>query len=374
MTGSRSHRGVATPGDFAAGWRALGARLHGREAWVVALAAALLCAVVQALMHHETQPRGDDLIYEKMAEHPFATHTFPFAYRLGVPTLVHVLPFGHRTSFLLLAIVCAGGAAGVLYSLMTTLATSRSTAVALALLFVLSPGILIVFLRNGRNTDAATVLIMAAAALFTVREQLVPLALTLLVGAFVRESCMFMIPFAYAVWATRPLDLGALRRLALVAAPALAVYVVVRLAVPTTGRTLVVGYANDGFVHERLHVLRVGLDGALTQLRRIFLEFGPLWLLAPFALGGMRYARRGLVLVLLCAFSLTYALDWGRVLLLAAPVVYPAAGWALTRHGRWRIPTLAVWVAVIVVYTVYMQVSGVAHNINGAHPPSYPTQ
>ena len=49
-----------------------------------------------AVMRHETVPRGDDLIYEKMALHPLGTHTFPFAYRIGVPWLVHILPFSHH--------------------------------------------------------------------------------------------------------------------------------------------------------------------------------------------------------------------------------------------------------------------------------------
>ena len=40
-----------------------------------------------------------DLIYERMAQHPFEAHTFVFAYRVAVPWLVHVLPFGHTVSF-----------------------------------------------------------------------------------------------------------------------------------------------------------------------------------------------------------------------------------------------------------------------------------
>jgi hypothetical protein len=41
----------------------------------------------------------------------------PFAYRVLVPTIVHVLPFGHTFSFSLLAWLATGIAAGFLYVL-----------------------------------------------------------------------------------------------------------------------------------------------------------------------------------------------------------------------------------------------------------------
>ena len=76
------------------------------------LIGALALCVLSELSRRETIPRGDDLIYEHMAAHPFAVHTFPFAFRIGLPWLVHVLPFSHTLSFELLAWLSAGGAAG----------------------------------------------------------------------------------------------------------------------------------------------------------------------------------------------------------------------------------------------------------------------
>lgn len=345
-----------------------------RVAVAVAITAALLLAVLQAVIRHEQAPRGDDEIYELMATHPFATHTFVFAYRIGVPTVVHVLPFSHTASFTLLAIVCAGAAAGFLFALMRELSTPPGVAAALALLFAVSPGVLIVLLRDGRNTDAATLLVMCAAALFVVRRQPVALGVTLALGAFVRESAMFMIPFAYAVWAQRPVDAGEARRVLTLAAPAIAIYAALRLSLPTVGSDQVIGYGDRGLIGERIHVLAAGLGGGVTQLRRVFIQFGPLWLVAPLALREMRYARRGLVLVALCGLSMTFALDWGRVLLLATPVIYPAAGWVLIRRPRLRAPVLLAWVAVVAGYAIYMQATGVVHGIDGTHPPPYPVR
>ena len=182
-----------------------------------------------------------------------------------------------------------------------------------------------------------------------------------------------MIPFAYAVWAERWLDRRALRTVMAAALPAIGIYVALRLSIPTVGKQQVVGYG-DGLLRGRWDVVRTELSDWHVALRRVFLAFGPLWLLFPFALRHMGYARRGLVLLALCAVSLTYALDWGRVLLLAAPVIYPAAGFVLLGARRLRIPVLATWIVIGVGYAVYMDVSGVTRNIDHGGSPTYPVQ
>jgi hypothetical protein len=257
---------------------------------------------------------------------------------------------------------------------MRALGTPARLGAALAVAFAISPGVLIVLLRNGRNVDAATLLAMSAAALFAVRRRPLAFGVALLLGAFVRESALFMVPFAYAVWAQRPLDRRALRIVLAASAPAIAAYVALRLAIPTVGMDRVVGYGH-GFLHGRVDVLRTGLEDWKVALRRMFLAFGPLWLLYPLALRELRFARRGLVLLALCLVAMTFALDWGRVLLLAAPVIYPAAGFVLGRRGRaLGIAVLASWVAIAVGYAVYMDRTGVARNIDGGAPPTYPVR
>lgn len=66
--------------------------------------------------------------------------------------------------------------------------------------------------------------------------------------------------------------------------------------------------------------------------------------------------------------------DWGRVLLLAAPVVYPAAGWVLARRPRLAAPVLALWLAICLGYAGYIDVHGVEANIDGGGNPTYPVQ
>ena len=78
-------------------------RRDWRDGALVGLAGLVLLLVADALVKDAGAPKGDDQIYELMADSPFETHSFPFAYRFLVPTIVHVLPFGHTFSFSLLA-------------------------------------------------------------------------------------------------------------------------------------------------------------------------------------------------------------------------------------------------------------------------------
>jgi hypothetical protein len=339
----------------------------------VAVAATAALVLLDALIRDERTPRGDDLVYERMAQHPGATHTFPFAFRVGVPWLVHVLPFGHTFSFQLLAYLCTSAAAGVLYLLLRHFEVDGRIAAALAIGMAISPPLLVVVLRQGRNVDAATVLVMLTGTLFIVRRQPVALTVTLLVGAFVRESDLFLIPLAYAVWARSIVDVRILGRVAALSAPAVAAYAALRWAVPTVGREQVPGYAGP-FLDARVDVVKDGLDDWKLEGRRMFTTFGPLWLVAPFALRDSAFVRRGLVLVALAVASMTFALDWGRMILLALPVVYVAAALAVEARRRLALPVLAAFLALAGAYAIHMQVSGVTHGIEGTHAPPYPVR
>jgi hypothetical protein len=344
-----------------------------RQGIVVGTVATVLLIAFDVLVRDERTPIGDDRIYELMAQHPGQAHTFPFAFRILVPDLVHVLPFSHTVSFTLLAWLCSGGAAGVLYVLLRRFDIPVWLAGSLALGFAISPYLLIVSLRQGRNSDAMTILVMMAGTLAIVDRRPRAFAAILLVGAFVRESTLFLIPFAYAVWAQRPIDRTALRDTLLSGAPAVIAYVVLRLALPTVGENQVVGYG-ESFVDGRMTVLRTALEGPGVELRRMFLAFGPLWLALPLAFRGLRFARAGLVLLGLCVVAMLFALDWGRVIFLAAPVVYVSAAWVLRDRRRWAIAAVVALFALNIGYAGYMNFHGVQHGIDDNRPSSYPVQ
>jgi hypothetical protein len=348
-----------------------------RPEWRTALATgatgAALLALLGALSAREPAPRGDDQIYELISRHPFGVHTFPFGYRIGLPLTVNVLPFGHTFSFRLLAVLAAAGAGAFAFLLMRELGTSKRLAAVAAAAMCVSPPFLIVVLRNGRNTDIATVFLLMAGTYFLIRRAYWQLALVLLVGAAVREAVLFLVPLSYAVWAHRPFDRRAAARALAVAAPALAGYAAIRAGIDTVGSSQVPGYGGS-LIGERVTVVEQGLRTAPREARRLLTVYGPLWALAPFALRDMRFARRGLVLVALCALAMTFALDWGRMALLAAPVVYPAAMHVLERHRRWVVPVLASALLLIIGYAIYMDRSGVRNGIVHNPPPPYPVR
>ena len=155
-------------------------------------------------------------------------------------------------------------------------------------------------------------------------------------------------------------------------APAVVAFVTLRLAIPTVGREQVPGYGGS-LLGGRIDVVEEALETPGTQLRRLLAIYGPLWLVAPFALRDFAFARRGLVLVALCVVACTFALDWGRIMFIAAPVVYAASGWVLDRRPAWRAPVFALLALLAIGYAVYMQVEGV-ENLIEAGPPPYPVQ
>ncbi|HEX2232167.1 MAG TPA: hypothetical protein VHG69_02255 [Thermoleophilaceae bacterium] len=343
-----------------------------RDAALVALAGLACLLVLDALVLDSREPRGDELIYELMARDPFGTHTFPFAYRVGVPGLVHLLPFGNTFSFSAIAWLSSGASGGLAYVLMRRFGTGRPLAAALALCLATCPPLLVASLRQGRSVDPESVLVMFAGALAIVDRRPLALGAVVAVGALVRESALFLVPFAYAVWAARPWDPEAARTVALASLPGVALYAALRLEVPTVGREQVLGYGS--FLGGRADVLREALEEPFVQARRMASAFGPLWLAAPFALRDLAFARRGLVLLALCGAAMMFAADWGRIVFLAAPVFYVAGGWVLRSRPRLAVAAVVAFAAMNLGYAVYMDRTGVRENIIEGRLPSYPVR
>jgi hypothetical protein len=345
-----------------------------RSVWLEAgglMAVALpLLLLMDAYVRDSPTPRNDELIYELMAQAPFEGHTFPFAHRVAVPTLVHLLPFGHGFSFSLLAWLSTAAIAGLAYVLMRRFEIGKALAAGLAIGLALSPTLFVASLREGRNVDPESVLVMFAGALAIVDRRPALFGAIVLVGCFVREAALFLVPFAYAVWADRLWDRRAARQTALAALPAVAAYAALRLSVPALHRERVLGY--DSLLGGRAEVLRKAADEPLRILRRVALAFGPLWVAAPFALRDLPYARRGLVLVATCAAGMLFALDWGRIVFLAAPVIVVAVAWVLNTRPRLAIAAVVALLAMDAGYAIYMEDFGGADNLADPPPTRYP--
>jgi len=347
-----------------------GPRALWAEAGIVTAIALPLLLLLDAYVRDSPTPRNDELIYELMAQAPSDPHTFPFAHRVAVPTLVHLLPFGHGFSFSLLAWLSTAAIAGLAYVLMRRFEIAKPLAAALAICLALSPTLLVASLREGRNVDPESVLVMFAGAIAIVDRRPVVFGAIVLVGCFVREAALFLVPFAYAVWAERWWDPRAARQTLLAAAPAAVAYATLRLSVPAVHSDKVLGY--DSLLGGRLDVLDKAADQPWRILRRLATAFGPLWIAAPFALRDLRFARRGLVLIAACCVSMLFALDWGRIVFLAAPVVVVAAAWVLDTRPRLALAAVVAFVAMDVGYAIYMEDFGGADNLIDPAPTRYP--
>ncbi len=342
------------------------------EAGLVAAIALPLLLLMDAYVRDSPSPRNDELIYELMAREPFDPHTFPFAHRVAVPTLVHLLPFSHTFSFSLLAWLSTAACGGLAYVLMRRFDIDKRLAAALGICLALSPTLFVVSLRQGHNVDPESLLVMFAGAIAIVDRRPAVFGAIVLVGCFVREAALFLVPFAYAIWAERWWDPKAARQTVLASLPAAAAYAALRLSVPSVARDQVLGY--DSALGGRLEVLRRAADQPLVMLRRMALAFGPLWIAAPFALRDLPFARRGLALVAACCFGMLFALDWGRIVFLAAPVVVVAAAWVLNTRPRLAIAAVAAFAAMDVGYAIYMEDFGGAQDgIIDVPPTRYPT-
>ena len=236
------------------------------EALAVGLAALLVLLVMDAYVRDSPAPKGDELIYELMAQNPFDPHTFPFAYRVAVPTLVHILPFSHEFSFSALTWLFSAGCGTLAYVLLRRFEVGKPLAAGVGLAFAICPTLFVVSLRQGASVDPESVFVMFAGTLAIVDRRPLVLAAILLVGVFVRESTLFLIPFAYAVWADRLWDGETLGRVLAVSLPALVAYAALRLAIPTVARDQVLGY--DSLLGGRADVLQAAADDPQYPLRR----------------------------------------------------------------------------------------------------------
>jgi hypothetical protein len=337
----------------------------------VALACLATELIAYGLIAHEKGLGGDAPYYARIANHPSGPHNFPYAFRIGIPYLVHALPFSHAFSWEALALLAAAVAGGAMYALLRDFATEPWLATSLSIGFSVSPSLLVVFLRNGLEVDAAAIMVITLGCLFIVRRQRLALALTLLAGTTVHESCLFLIPLAYAVWAERPIDRQAIKDLLATAAIPVALYIYLRQSIVAVGESYQPGYTGP-FFHARWSVIREALQngGWHTELRRLAVVYGPLWIAAPAALiQRQRFARRGLALIVPCVISMTFALDWGRAIFFAAPVLFVAGAYAVKGRRRLAVLLVAALFALDLGYAVYMQAHGVKHGLDTTGPP-----
>jgi hypothetical protein len=125
-----------------------------RAAFLVGLVCLGVATALNAVLLHETGLSGDEPYYARIAAHPAGPHNFPYAFRLSIPYLVHVLPFSQAFSWELLALLCVAVAAGALFVLLCEFEVDARLAAGLAVCFAISPPVLVVLLHAGARGQA----------------------------------------------------------------------------------------------------------------------------------------------------------------------------------------------------------------------------
>jgi len=176
-------------------------------------------------------PGLDAHIYVAMAEAPTVFTMPPYAYRLGVPWLAHLLPFSLETNFFLLT--CLGLLVALVlgYVFFRELGYSHGLAL-LGLSFVAAAPEVSVYLGNHFLVDPL-VLALIVAVLVAIEKGVSagPIALLLLIASLFKETAFFAVPVLYLRLAgARLVDRGAAWRTLIIATPAVIAALTLRFA------------------------------------------------------------------------------------------------------------------------------------------------
>lgn len=206
-------------------------------------AAALSALIVSALLLFTdlkttgtaafADPGWDRHLYIQMASNnPLDFHLAPFGWRILVPSLASLSPFGLQASFLAVTLFAAWAIGPVLHALFRAAGFAHPWALTGEALFYTVGWGTRFQLADFWIPDALAFLSVALGLLFALRRRPIALAALLAAGVLAKESVIIVAPMYYALNARRAFDLPLLARNLAVVAPAVSVLVAVRLAIP----------------------------------------------------------------------------------------------------------------------------------------------
>ena len=175
---------------------------------------------------------GDHHIYRWMAENgPSTFHVAPWGWRPLVPWLARALPTSVTAGFQVATTLCLVATAFLTYLIGRGFEFRRPEALAGVVLF-LGLGYAVKFnLYDFWLPDATAFVFLALAVVLIQRRADVPLALCLAVGVMAKESIFLVLALYYGLRSSRVFDVQVAKRAALVALPAVAVLVALRLGI-----------------------------------------------------------------------------------------------------------------------------------------------
>lgn len=303
------------------------------------LTSALLFGARFVVPGHPNYPKPwDHHKYIWMATNdPLDFHIAPFCWRILVPTLAKVLPFDLEWSFFLIAFVGVWMTGVVVYSLgLRWFPSPLFGLVAMLMFFSLGwAGKLV--LRNFWLPDSLAFFFVALAVYAILARRDVLFVVSVALGVLAKESVFFVVPLYYTLRTDRWIDLGLLKRCALLALPAALLLVLLRVFIPPLNEDPV--YLST--LPEAVRLVQEGSSsyGYLELFRAVGLErlrtlsawdlysysagtFGAILLLPLFAprRAGVLFLRF-LPFLLLVYAQLLFAVNTERLLVVAFPAV-----------------------------------------------------
>jgi hypothetical protein len=294
---------------------------------------ALLVALVVTAMWRKVLPLSvprccDAKQYLKMAEDPSQVAYTPYAYRVLVPYLTHLIGGVPRLTFDRISLACMVATGPLVYALTRRLGAVHWAAL-LAMVGLLSSRAWVYYLYNPWLSDPAAMLLVAVAFLAIVSGRMWLLVLVSVVFAAGRELFLGLAAPAFGWMRGRLGSMRAALTAGLLVLPGCLVYWWIVNTVPSKGvpglgqlswRTVV----GLGPFFET----RGGIGFFFVAM--VTLSFGCWWVLALVSFGDHNLRR--LLWWLIPVFGqFVLGGDWGRFALYAFPVVIPAAALTLQR-------------------------------------------
>ncbi len=308
--------------------RGASSRAPGAGAWSLRELAAvglLLGTIVLLLYHFGTTRIGlrtDDAgQYSRMAESPEYVARLPYTFRVLTPLLARAWPGDPLAGFTAITLISVPLAGVALYAYQRVLQLSRGAALAGAVLFAVSGGV-VRLLTTPVYVDAASYLAEAAAFLFLAIGRFRPFLAAVVLGVLNRETSLLLVPLYFI--ATPRAERTLVRSVLAVALPLAAFAAVVLIKLEVGG--VLGGTVPLTSLAPFARTFRQDLP-PLYGLFDLFSTFGVLWLLAAKNLPGpASFQRRALIFGALVLAQLALARgDEGRILSHLFPLVIPLA-------------------------------------------------
>lgn len=171
--------------------------------------------------------------YVMMAEgNPFDFHLAPFSWRILMPAIVKIQPFGTEIGFLLITLVCLCLSGVLIYYVVKAAGFTSEYALFGMLLFFSMGWLTKQYIFDFWLPDVpAIAFILAAIYAIYKKHDLLFLALVT-IGVLAKETVIFVLPLYYSLNAVRLFDWPRLRRTLLFAVPPSIILILLRLTIP----------------------------------------------------------------------------------------------------------------------------------------------